>query len=108
MAEINTVTENNETRGPLTVVATITAGEGQAEAVEAALRTAVAEVTGEPGCEGYTLHADTENPQVFMMFERWSSLQALVHHSEAAPFRRLVSALEGRATLSVATSRPLC
>ncbi|WP_233149159.1 hypothetical protein [Hafnia paralvei] len=43
-----------------------------------------------------------------MMFERGSSLQALVHHSEAAPFRRLVSALEGRATLSVATSRPLC
>ncbi|OAT38276.1 hypothetical protein M988_3783 [Hafnia paralvei ATCC 29927] len=40
MAEINTVTENNETRAPLTVVATITAGEGQAEAVEAALRTA--------------------------------------------------------------------
>jgi len=42
VAEINTVTGKNETRTSLTVVATITAGEGQAEA---ALRTAVAEVS---------------------------------------------------------------
>jgi hypothetical protein len=67
---MNTVTEKDANSAPVTVVATITAGEGQSEAVEAALRTAVVEVTGELGCEGYTLNADTVNPQVFMMFER--------------------------------------
>ncbi|WP_039057202.1 antibiotic biosynthesis monooxygenase family protein [Enterobacter sp. Bisph1] len=87
----------------ITVVATITAHAGSREKVAQALKTVERDVQGEPGCEFYQLHLNRENDHQFVMIERWASMQMLEQHSQAAPFKALVSAIDGLADLHVTT-----
>ncbi|AUX93932.1 putative quinol monooxygenase [Mixta gaviniae] len=91
----------------ITIVATIIAKAGEAEAVEQALRTAEREVHGEPGCQQYQLHQDLEKPDHFVLLERWESEAHIQQHSEAAPFLRLVEAIKDRAELQVTKLKTL-
>jgi len=85
------------------VVATIPAHAGSREKVAQALQTAERDVQGEPGCELYELHLNRENDHQFVMIERWASMQMLEQHSQAAPFKALVNAIDGVAELHVTT-----
>ncbi|NUY01466.1 putative quinol monooxygenase [Paraburkholderia youngii] len=83
------------------IVATIAAAPEHAATVMQALEEAVRAVREEPGCEQYDLHRDTNDPNRFVMIERWSDAGALAQHANAPAFRKLASTLEGRATLEV-------
>lgn len=84
------------------IVAVITAQPAHADAVEQALQAAVPAVRTEPGCIQYDLHRDRSQPGRFVMVEKWSDALALKAHGEAAAFRKLAAALDGRATLDIA------
>ncbi|MHA6492504.1 putative quinol monooxygenase [Pseudomonas borbori] len=71
---------------PLTLIATITARPGQAEAVEAGLRQLVPPSQAEAGCLQYNLHRHQDNPQVFSMIEQWQDAAALSAHQQTAHF----------------------
>lgn len=85
----------------IAIVATVIPKAGEAEVVEQALRTVERDVQGEPGCQQYQLHQDLENPQHFVLLERWESEAHLQQHSEAAPFLRLMETINDRAELQV-------
>ena len=57
----------------LTIVAKITATDGNAAAVKTALTNLIAPTRAEAGCIQYDLHQDTTDPHVFLFFELWES-----------------------------------
>lgn len=87
----------------ITIVATITARPGARDKVAQALKTVERDVQGEPGCEQYQLRVNSKNDHQFVMIERWQSAQMLAKHEQAAPFKALVSAIDGLADLQVTT-----
>ncbi len=62
------------------VVATVEVQPGKEETVQALLQTAIEGTHTEEGCISYALHRDYENPQRFVMVERWASREALEAH----------------------------
>ncbi len=56
---------------PLTLIATITAAPGHAEALERELRALVAPSRAEAGCLQYDLHQDRHDSHLFYMIEQW-------------------------------------
>ncbi|EJL94377.1 hypothetical protein PMI16_00148 [Herbaspirillum sp. CF444] len=92
---------------PIAVVATITAHPGHRQAVIDALRTAVAAVRLEPGCEQYVLHEDVDQPNRLIMIERWSSMADLEAHEQGAALETLGRALKDRADLQVSKLIPV-
>lgn len=73
---------------PLTLIATITARPGHAEAVEAGLRQLVPPSQAEAGCLQYNLHLHLhqEQPNRFIMVEQWLDAAALSAHQQTAHF----------------------
>jgi quinol monooxygenase YgiN len=92
---------------PIAVVATITAHPGHRHAVVDALRTAVAAVRLEQGCELYVLHEDMDEPNRLVMIERWSSMADLEAHGRGAALATLGGALKDRADLHVSKLIPV-
>jgi len=43
----------------------------------------VAPSRNEKGCLGYNLHQSTENPNLFVFFESWETMEDLEHHLES-------------------------
>lgn len=64
----------------LTLVATITANDGQADTVEAGLRQLVTASRAEAGCLQYDLHRHQDDAHVFVMIEQWQDAAALAFH----------------------------
>lgn len=64
----------------LVVVAEAQAKAGQEDALRAAFLRCIDPTRAESGCVQYDLHEDTEKPGHFIMFERWTSRQALDEH----------------------------
>lgn len=75
------------------VVATVQVKPGSEDAALAALETAIAATHGEEGCLSYALHRDYENPQRFVMVERWASREALEAHFGTPHLGALFAAL---------------
>lgn len=75
------------------LVATIVPAAEHRDAVIAAVRQAVAQVHGEPGCELYALH---EGPDRLVMVEKWASPEALAEHARGPALADLNQALAGR------------
>lgn len=71
----------------LTLVATITALSGQADAVEAELRQLVSASRAEAGCLQYDLHRHQDNANVFVMIEQWQDSAALAFHQGTDHYR---------------------
>ncbi|HBX56254.1 putative quinol monooxygenase [Pseudomonas sp. UBA2684] len=76
---------------PLTLIATLTALDGQAEVVEAGLRLLVAASRQEAGCLQYDLHRHQDNPQRFIMIEQWQNSAALNEHQNTAHYQHFGS-----------------
>jgi len=64
------------------IVAQLTAKEGQAFALETALRALVAPTRAEDGCESYVLHASLEDLNLFHFHEIWRDKEAWLAHRE--------------------------
>ena len=71
---------------PLTLIATITARPGHAEAVEAGLRQLVPPSQAEAGCLQYNLHRHQQQANRFIMVEQWQDAAALSAHQQTAHF----------------------
>lgn len=87
------------------VVARARARAGEEEAVAAAFREVIPPTHAEEGCSRYALHRGTDDPQTFVMIERWSSRKALDAHLATAHvqtlFGKLAPLLEGAAEILV-------
>lgn len=61
----------------------MTAKKGKAKELEKALLALIEDTLKEPGCIAYELWKDLENPESFVMYERFASKQALDAHLES-------------------------
>jgi quinol monooxygenase YgiN len=64
----------------LTIVAKITAITEHRALVKSELQKLITPTRAEEGCINYDLHQDNENPDVFLFFENWESLELLEMH----------------------------
>ncbi|UVO54207.1 putative quinol monooxygenase [Sphingomonas sp. SUN039] len=62
------------------VTGTVTAREGQFDAVLAIATEHVLRSRAEPGCISHAVHRDSENPNRLFFFERWTDMAALKVH----------------------------
>ena len=67
----------------LNVVATISAKEGTAESVGAALKTLAEASRGDDGCIAYEVYESGSAPGTFVTVEKWESQEALDAHMKA-------------------------
>jgi quinol monooxygenase YgiN len=67
----------------IVVVATLVAEPGQAEKAEQALRSLIEPTHAEAGCLAYALHRGADDPQRFVLVERWASREDLDAHKVA-------------------------
>ncbi len=75
------------------VVATVEVKPGSEAAVQGLLETAITHTHAEEGCISYALHRDFEQPQRFVMVERWASREALEEHFSKPYMAELFAAL---------------
>jgi quinol monooxygenase YgiN len=80
---------NHPTGGNMIVIAKLKAREGQEATMEAALRDMVKNVAVEKGTEVYTLHRSSEDPAIFMFYEKYKDSQAFKEHSATPHFKAL-------------------
>lgn len=66
----------------ITMIATATAKPGQGDELEKVIQASVAPTHAEPGNLHYSLHRSVQDPHVFVLVERWESMQALQAHAE--------------------------
>lgn len=83
--------------GGISVVATITAKNGEGDAVAAALSEAAAGVAAnEPGCHFYRIARSTDEPNVFKVLESYEGDEAVAAHRDSEHFKALGAALRGK------------
>jgi len=80
----------------LTLIATIKALPGHAEAVAAGLQRLVTATCAEPGCLQYALHRNKMDPDQFVMIEQWRDAEALDQHRAAPHFLYFTNAFGER------------
>ncbi len=66
----------------LTIVAIISAKEGQRDFVRAEMLKVIEPTRAEEGCLQYDLHEDNITPNTFLFYERWSSQAAWEAHMQ--------------------------
>jgi quinol monooxygenase YgiN len=76
------------------VVAKLKAQEGKEATLEAALRDMVKKVASEDGTEVYTLHRSSEDPTLFMFYEKYKNAEALKLHSTSPHFKALFTTVQ--------------
>ena len=76
------------------VVAKLKAQEGKEATLEAALRDMVKKVASEDGTEVYTLHRSSEDPALFMFYEKYKDADALKIHSTSPYFKALFATVQ--------------
>ncbi len=67
---------------PLLVFATITARPGAESDLKSGLLELVTQVRTEPACQLYELYQSTEQPERFIMHERWDNEAGLQAHNQ--------------------------
>ena len=78
----------------MVVVAKIKAVGGQEAEMKAALLDIIPKVKEEPGTLVYTLHQDQNDPMVFLFYEKYKDMDALVAHSATAHFKALFKTIK--------------
>ncbi|WP_315836175.1 putative quinol monooxygenase [Bradyrhizobium prioriisuperbiae] len=76
---------------PLVVFARLKAQSGKAEALGLALRAVVAPTRAEPGALDYVLHRSVDDPNTWLLYERWISRAALDAHFEQPHMKVLLA-----------------
>ncbi len=73
----------------LTVIARSQAIKGKEAELEKALRAVVGPAHKEKGCLRYAIHRGAENPSLFVVVERWDSMESLTAHLESDHVQKL-------------------
>lgn len=73
--------------GAVTVVATIRAAKGRADALREVLSGLVAPTRAETACAEYRLHESADTPGMFLFFETWASRELLAAHGKSPHIR---------------------
>ncbi len=73
----------------MVVVAKIKALAGQEAEMKTALLEIIPKVKQEPGTLVYSLHQDQNDPAVFLFYEKYADMEALVAHSSTPYFKQL-------------------
>lgn len=79
--------------GKVSVIATLRAKEGQADAFTAAFAELFPHVENEPGTEQYILHRSTTDPNVFFVTEVYADQAAFDAHAGSDAFKQLGAAI---------------
>ncbi len=78
----------------ITVIARSKAKKGCEKKLEAAIRAVVKPTHEEPGCLKYVLHRSVQDPQSFVVVERWKSQEDLNQHLQTPYILDLFKKLE--------------
>ena len=76
------------------VVAKIKAAPGKEAEMEKALLEIIPKVKEEPGTLIYTLHRNQNDPAVFLFYEKYKDMDALVAHSSTPHFKALFKTIQ--------------
>lgn len=76
------------------VVAKLKAQKGKEATLEAAFRDMVKKVASEEGTEVYTLHRSSEDPALFMFYEKYKDADAFKVHSTTPHFKALFATVQ--------------
>lgn len=87
------ITDNKPKTEQLTIIATMTAKPGKAEALGEALRALVPPSRRDVGCINYDLHRSLEDSSVWVMYENWTSIEALKLHESSSHFQHFKTQL---------------
>lgn len=79
----------------ISLIAKLTAAEGKADELEAALHGMITAAEEEPGLEIYSVHKDNEDPSVFYFFELYTDAAALEVHGKGDGMKQAMGALGG-------------
>ncbi len=80
----------------ITLLAKVTAAEGKADAMQAALAAMIAQVqANEPGVIHYAMHSVEGQPGVFMFYEQYADADAFAAHRTTEHMKALGAALAG-------------
>ena len=76
---------------PVIVMARTKAKPGAEDTIKQGLIGLAAQSRAEVGCINYDLHQSFDDPSLFLVFENWSSKDALDKHMETSYFKEFVS-----------------
>lgn len=79
----------------LTIVARILAKTEKRELVKGELLKLIAPTRAEQGCINYDLHQDNKNPNLFIFYENWESIDLLQKHLASGHIAAYIKATEG-------------
>jgi quinol monooxygenase YgiN len=79
----------------ISAIATLTAAEGKAGELSAALEALIEAADEEPGLEIYSLHKDPEDENTLYFFELYTDDEALAVHGKGENVRAAMGALAG-------------
>lgn len=77
----------------LTIIAKLTAAEGKADAMGAALDNLIDAGDEEPGLEIYSVHQDPDNSEVFHFFEIYANQEAWDAHGKGEAMQKAMGAV---------------
>ncbi len=77
----------------ISLIAKLTAAEGKADALEAALADLIAAAEEEAGLEVYSAHADRAEPGVYYFFEVYADADAMAVHGKGDAMKQAMGAL---------------
>ncbi|MDB1144907.1 MAG: putative quinol monooxygenase [Alcaligenaceae bacterium] len=80
----------------IVVVAMVKAKPQYISEVKQACMDIIAPTRWESGCLSYDLHIDLEQPESFVFYETWATVEDLVKHNEMPHFKVFLQALEGK------------
>jgi len=83
-----------EQGGNMVVVAKIKAVNGKEDEMKNALLEMIPKVKEEEGTLVYTLHQDQNDPTIFLFYEKYKDLDALMVHSATPYFKELFKTLK--------------
>lgn len=79
----------------ISIIANLTAAEGKADELAAALEGLIAAADEEPGLEIYSVHRDPKDENAFCFFELYSDQAALDAHGKGEKMKAAMGALGG-------------
>lgn len=79
----------------ISIIATLTAAEGKADELEAALTALIASADEEPGLEIYSLHRDPKDENAFYFFELYTDQAALDVHGKGEKMKVAMGSMGG-------------
>lgn len=86
----------NDADKPFTLVVTLRAKSKEAgDRIEAIFVTAAPAVRNEPGCLVYEQSRSATDPALFVLYDRWASVQAVIDHHKAATFQHVIAEVLG-------------